>query len=194
MRFAYRNSGVGLDVACGALFSAGATDEVDPEAPVDSRSHFLCKCGETQTTLKIDNLPRIPESYAALYDLARNILDPVIEYFGAIRLTYGFCSNNLRRHIKVHVAPHLDQHAAYELNSKDELVCPRIGAAADFLVEDENMYEVVRWIHDNLEYDRMYYYGPDRPIHVSYSKTPMREITELHDRADGKRIPKRLEL
>jgi hypothetical protein len=153
----------------------------------------LIECGETQTILKIDNLPRIPESYAALYDLARNILDPVIEYFGSVRLTYGFCSNNLRKHIKTHIAPLVDQHAAYELNSKGKLVCPRIGAAVDFLVEDENMYDVVRWIHDNLEYDRIYYYGPDRPIHVSYNKTPMREITELHDRADGKRIPKRLE-
>jgi len=56
------------------------------------------------------------------------------------------------------------------------------------------MQEVVKWIDDNLEYDRMYYYGSDRPIHVSDSKTPMREITELYDSADGKRVPKRLEL
>ena len=73
-------------------------------------------------------------------------------------------------------------------------MCPRIGAAVDFLVEDENMYEVAKWIHDDLEYDRMYYCGSDRPIHVSYSKTPVRAITELRDNTDGKRIPKRLEL
>jgi len=76
-----------------------------------------------RVSLKIDNLPQRTESYAALYDLARNILDPVIEYFGSVRLTYGFCSNNLRKHIKAHIAPHLDQHAAHELNSKRELVC-----------------------------------------------------------------------
>jgi hypothetical protein len=65
-----------------------------------------------------------------------------------------------------------DQHGAHEVNAKGKLVCSRRGAAADFIVEDENMYEVMKWIHENLLFDRMYYYGPDRPLHVSFSETP----------------------
>ena len=103
--------------------------------------------------------------------LAANVLDPVIEYYGSIRLTYGFCSNSLRKHIKARVAPKLDQHSACELNSRGQLVCPRRGAAVDFIVEDEDMSGVVKWISDNLSFDRIYYYGPDRPIHVSFSET-----------------------
>jgi hypothetical protein len=74
-----------------------------------------------------------------LYELATHILDPVIDYFGMIRLTYGFCSHELGKHIKHRVAPKLDQHAAHERNSKGNLICPRLGAAIDFIVEDENM-------------------------------------------------------
>ena len=31
-------------------------------------------------------------SFDALQDLAVRVLEPVIDYFGMIRLTYGFCS------------------------------------------------------------------------------------------------------
>ncbi|MBR1285378.1 DNA phosphorothioation-associated putative methyltransferase [Bradyrhizobium sp. AUGA SZCCT0177] len=150
----------------------------------------LIDCGETQTRLMIDNAPENAGSYAALLDLATNILDPVIEYYGSIRLTYGFCSNGLRKHIKTRVAPKLDQHAAHELNSKGQLVCSRLGAAVDFIVEDEDMSEVVKWISDNLDFDRIYYYGPDRPIHVSFSEAPVRQITEMFLAGNGRRIPR----
>jgi hypothetical protein len=81
-----------------------------------------------------------------LYELAINILDPIIDYFGMIQLTYGFCSHDLGKHIKKRVAPKLDQHAAHELNTKKNLICPRLGAAVDFIVEDENMREVADWV------------------------------------------------
>jgi hypothetical protein len=38
-----------------------------------------------------------PESYNALVELAEHVLDPVIDYFGMIRLTYGFCSPATRQ-------------------------------------------------------------------------------------------------
>jgi len=78
----------------------------------------LIECGETRQATGLTNHPKQPDSYAALYDLATHILDPVIDYFGMIGLTYGFCSHELGKHIKKRVAPKLDQHAAYELNSK----------------------------------------------------------------------------
>ena len=144
--------------------------------------------------LKIENLPANVATYGALYDLATNILDPTIEYYGSIRLTYGFCSNVLRKHIKARIAPKLDQHAAYELDSRGKFVCDRLGAAVDFIVEHEDMSGVVKWINDNLDFDRIYYYGPSCPIHVSYSANPVREITELRHAKGRKLVPRRFEI
>lgn len=50
----------------------------------------LIECGETQACTGLPNLPREPDSYSALLDLAVQVLDPVIEWFGMIRLIYGF--------------------------------------------------------------------------------------------------------
>lgn len=132
----------------------------------------LIQCGETRQRLGITNLPLNPQTYNALYDLATHILDPVIEYFGSIRLTYGFSSTELTRGIRRGIAPKLDQHAACERGQKGAFICNRGGAACDFLVEDEDMEEVAKWIWANLPFDRLYFYGQDRPIHVSFSSKP----------------------
>ncbi|BBL57506.1 DNA phosphorothioation-associated putative methyltransferase [Methylomonas koyamae] len=150
----------------------------------------LIECGETQQATGIPNLPKQADSYNALYDLAINILDPVIDYFGMIRLSYGFCSHELGKHIKKRVAPKLDQHAAYELNSKKNLICPRLGAAVDFIVDDENMREVADWIAENMPYDRLYFYGEDRPIHVSYGPDNKKEYVDMLLTKTGIIIPK----
>lgn len=150
----------------------------------------LVECGETQKRLGIANLPSSLETYTALYDLATRILDPVIEYFGGIELTYGFCSPELARQISGRIAPELDQHAGCEVKRSGKLVCERLGAAVDFLVRDESMRDVADWIASNLPYDRLYYYGPDRPIHVSYGPEHKREFVELSTSASGRLIPK----
>ena len=54
----------------------------------------LIECGETQRRLSVPNLPKARETYSALLELATNILDPAIEYFGSIELTYGFARRN----------------------------------------------------------------------------------------------------
>jgi DNA phosphorothioation-associated putative methyltransferase len=151
----------------------------------------LIECGDTQAKTGLPNLPKQANSYTALYELAANILDPVIDYYGPIKLTYSFSSPELAKHIKGRIAPKLDQHAACELNRKGEPVCPRLGAAVDFIVEDEDMEEVARWIIANLPYDRLYFYGKDRPIHVSYSEKPAREAWEMREvEVGGRRVPR----
>jgi hypothetical protein len=115
----------------------------------------------------------------------------VIDYFGMIHLTYGFCSHELGKHIKKQVAPKLDQHAAHERNSKNNLICPRLGAAVDFIVEDENMSEVADWIAENTPFDRLYFYGDFRPIHVSFSAEPKGEIIDLVITDNGRQVPKK---
>lgn len=150
----------------------------------------LVQCGDTRRRLGIANLPLNPATYNALHDLATHVLDPVIEYFGSIRLTYGFSSPELTRNIQRGIAPKLDQHAACERGPKGELVCGRGGAACDFLVEDEDMREVAEWIIANLPFDRLYFYGSDRPIHVSFAPEPKRLPYRIVSTAGERSIPR----
>ena len=159
------------------LLSSQTTPDLDAPCGRYFTYRDLIECGETQARNDLANLPKEPDSYTALLELAINVLDPVIEYFGMIRLTYGFCSPDLAKHIKGRIAPKLDQHAAHELNRSGKPVCDRLGVAVDFLVEDEDMLEVARWVADNIPFDRMYLYGPDRPIHISYGPEQVRQVT-----------------
>ena len=150
----------------------------------------LIECGETQQATHLPNLPKTPDSYTALYELATQVLDPVIEYFGMIKLTYGFCSPELARAIPGRIDPRVDQHSAHELNRAGRMICSRLGAAVDFQVEDENMRDVREWMAANLAFDRLYFYGVDRPIHVSYGPELKAEIIEMRLGPNGRLIPR----
>jgi DNA phosphorothioation-associated putative methyltransferase len=163
-----------LDQACGKRFTFRS----------------FIECGETQQRLGLNNLPLNPATYNALYDLATQLLDPVADYFGGIRLTYGFCSAELGRHISKRVAPKLDQHAACEVGARKAPICDRLGASCDFVVDDENMREVANWIIANLPFDRLYFYGADRPIHLSYGPQNSRAAYEMRCTASGAVVPR----
>jgi len=134
----------------------------------------LIECSDTAGIRNITNTPKQFESNEALKQLAVNLLDPIVDKFGPVTLTYGFCSPELARVIEKnanpHIAPNLDQHASHELNSQGKLICTRLGAAVDFKVDalPDRMDEVVVWISENLMFDRIYYYGKTRPLHISY--------------------------
>jgi DNA phosphorothioation-associated putative methyltransferase len=162
-----------LDQACGANFTF----------------RTFVQCGETQARLGIANVPLRAETYNALYELAVNVLDPIVEYFGAIRVTYGFASADLTRQIRSRIAPRLDQHAGCEHNRRGVAVCSRGGAACDFIVDDENMREVADWLIAQTPFDRLYYYGPDRPVHVSWSAAPSRQAFEMRASTRGHLTP-----
>ena len=151
----------------------------------------LVQCGETWQRIRIDNQPRQPESYNAIADLARLILEPVIEYFGAIKLTYCFASPALTQHIKKGIAPRLDQHSSHEINRKGNMLCARGGAAVDFLVEFEDMREVSQWVSANCEFDRLYFYGASRPIHVSVGPENTRTLFQITE-SNGRRVPRQV--
>ena len=139
----------------------------------------------------VNNLPQQVTSYNALVDLAVNVLDPVIDYFGMVRLTYGFCSHELSKRVPGRNDPKLDQHSSYEVNSKGGLICRRGGAAVDFIVEDEDMKEVAQWIVRNCPFDRLYFYGSSSPLHVSYSGTNTLQVIDLtNESIKGVRLPR----
>ena len=153
-------------------------------------SYSIFECGETQAATGIENLPRQAASFNALYDLAVNVLDPVIDYYGMIRLTYGFCSPDLAKEISGRIYPKGDQHAAHELNRRGRLVCERLGAAVDFIVEDESMLEVAQWVVANTQFDRLYFYGDGKPIHVSFGPNHDGEIVRMVLSKSGRLVPR----
>jgi len=152
----------------------------------------LIECGDTQREVQLTNLPGQQASFVALYEIARQALDPIIDYFGMIRLTYGFCSPALSRKIAGGIAPRLDQHSSCELNTKGRAICDRGGAAVDFVIEDEDMHEVAVWIVENVPFDRLYFYGPNRPLHISVGPENSRAVVWVKQSQNGRRIPQNM--
>lgn len=149
------------------------------------------ECGETQVRTGISNTPKEADSYTAIYELATSILDPVVDYFGMIKLTYGFCSAELAKKISGRISPILDQHAAHERKRNGKFICERLGAACDFVIEDEDMEEVLFWIAENTGFDRLYFYGNEKPIHISYGPQRKMQVLDMIEIRNNHLIPKK---
>ncbi|MGJ7459425.1 DNA phosphorothioation-associated putative methyltransferase, partial [Halomonas sp. RA08-2] len=170
----------------------GASDVPSLDEPCGKYHRFrdFVECGETKAKYDIPNVPKEPETYNALAQLAREVIDPVIDYFGGIELTYGFCSAELARKVPGRNDPSRDQHAGYEYNSRGNRVCKRLGAAVDFYIEYENMAEVALWITENCLFDRLYFYGQNSPLHVSFGPESIGQVVQVKTDKSGRRIPK----
>lgn len=152
----------------------------------------FCTCTQTyhKYASQIAPFPQnLEETLPALQDLTKFILDPIIDIFGLdkFRLTYGFCSKDLKRYLEKkdpdtglkngRVAPELDQHMAHEVKKNGKYYCNRLGAACDFLISGTGSDRVVDWILlQRLPFDSIYFYGTDRPIHISYGPQHKRDI------------------
>ncbi len=151
----------------------------------------FCTCSQTYQKYadKIDIIPKNQDTIQALKDLNKFIIDPMIEHFGSERfkLTYGFCSSDLRRFLNKkdpetgikngRIESTRDQHMAYEKNKKGQYYCKRLGASCDFLILKLSSDQVVNWIVERkLPFDSLYFYGKERPIHISYGPEHKRDI------------------
>ncbi|MEM9265943.1 MAG: hypothetical protein AAGA46_10510 [Cyanobacteria bacterium P01_F01_bin.13] len=152
----------------------------------------FCTCTQTyrQWADSIDPFPKhLEETIPALQALCAHIIDPVIAHYGQqqFELTYGFCSTDLKRFLakkdpvtglKNGVStPSVDQHMAHEKNRNGRYYCDRTGAACDFRIMALGSDLLVDWIIDQaLPFDSLYYYGPNRPIHISYGPQHKRQI------------------
>lgn len=172
------------------LVPSNTVPKLDDPCGANFTYRDFVECGETQLRIGCSNTPKKPATYNALYSLAANVLDPLIEYFGSIRLTYGFCSHELGRHIIERVAPKLDQHAGEECRPNGARICSRGGVACDFIVDYEDMRDVTEWVIQKLPFDRLYYYGADHPIHISWSSTPSFKAYEMRLTENGRRLPR----
>ncbi|MBW4518609.1 MAG: hypothetical protein KME16_02605 [Scytolyngbya sp. HA4215-MV1] len=165
----------------------------------------FCTCTQTYQKYadQIDPYPgNRSETIPALEALCHHILDPVIAHFGRERfqLTYGFCSKDLKRFLAQkdpetgikngRVDPSRDQHMAHEKNRNGKYYCvsgasgtARLGAACDFRIVGLESDRLVEWIlEQQLPFDSLYYYGGDRPIHVSYAPQQRHSIWTFTDK------------
>ena len=127
--------------------------------------------------------------------LIETILLPVSKRFGDIKITYGFVSPELNRYIQKNSSsgtyPSIDQHAASELNNANNHICKRHGLACDFIVNgyEKQMGKVMLFIVNNLGFDKIYYYGKDKPLHVSVGDKSERHLQIMNVSDKGRRIP-----
>jgi len=157
----------------------------------------FCTCTQTYRKYsdRIDPYPKnLEETLSALESLCQHILDPMIDHFGReqFQLTYGFCSKDLKRFLSQkdpetgikngRVDPSRDQHMAHEVNRNGKSYCSRLGAACDFRIVGMESDRLVKWIlEQRLPFDSLYYYGSDRPIHISYGPQQRQSIWAFTD-------------
>lgn len=146
------------------------------------------ECGETWQSARVGNTPLQRETYSSLRRLATTVIDPIVDQFGPITLTYGLASGALTKLIKCGIAPKLDQHAAHELSISGDRLCDRGGAACDFQIDGIDALTVAQWVVANTSFDRLYYYGSDRPIHVSATEDPKRQCVLVKRDASSRRV------
>ena len=150
----------------------------------------LIEVGETWQWIRPSNLPFQAETVLALRRLAEEILDPVITRFGPVEVTYGFASLALTRHVPGRIDPTRDQHAGHELKSNGRPVCPRLGQAIDFRIDRVCSGQIAAWIVGMLPFDRVYFYGSDRPLHVSVGPSEARAVVTMLPGPSDRRVPR----
>ena len=145
----------------------------------------FCTCSNTYRKYQnlINPYPSNPESERALVNLTSKIIQPTINKFGSenFRLTYGFCSRDLLKFLKrekSRICASVDQHMAHEVNSRGNYYCKHLGAACDFQITGIDSRKVISFLK-TLDFDSIYYYGRDRPIHISWSLAPRQKIWEF---------------
>ncbi|MCO6415209.1 hypothetical protein JYK14_03335 [Siccirubricoccus sp. KC 17139] len=164
---------------------------VDLDAPCGRflRLRDLVEAGETWQRTRVPNLPERPETILSMHKLAEEILDPVIAEFGPLEVTYGFSSRALARMVPGRIDPTRDQHAGHELKEDGTPICSRLGQAADFRIEGICSGQIAHWIVNRRTFDRMYFYGADRPLHISIGPEEKRALVTMLPGPSGRRVP-----
>ncbi|WP_318502981.1 hypothetical protein [Photobacterium leiognathi] len=142
------------------------------------------------------NTPLNPETQKTIDLYYSTIIETLEKEFGEITITYGFTSLELYKRVQKlspqHTAPNLDQHAGYELNSRNNRICKRDGLACDFLIKgyENDMGTIAKYIVRHLPFDRLYFYGNNKPLHVSIGPENSQFIQYLlPSQKSGRRYP-----
>jgi hypothetical protein len=149
----------------------------------------LIEAGETWRQSRVPNLPEQTETITALHRLAAEIIDPVATEFGRPEITYGFASHALTRLIPGRIDPSRDQHAGHERKGDGNPICPRLGQAVDFRVNGICSGRIAAWVAHRLPFDRIYFYGPERPLHISVGPEEKRAVITMLAGSSGRLVP-----
>ena len=164
-----------------------------PDIDAPCGKHFMFRdfieCSDTWKWHGLANIPKEIKTYNALDLLAAEVIDPVIDGLGRVKLTYGVGTPELTSKIRSRIVPRLDQHAAFELNPEGALICQRGGAACDFLVIGVDSLTAAKWVVKNTNFDRLYFYGSSKPLHVSVAKNPSRKCSVIGRHDNGRVVP-----
>ena len=135
-----------------------------PGAPNFKYKEFVKS--DTAIRLGISNTPN-KNQWRSVEVLTRNILQPLRDKFGRIRITSGFRSEELNKAIN---------------GATPSDHC--IGEAADIelINSDTSLVEMATWIDKNLSYKKLVCeYFPNGWIHISYSKGENKKILLAKD-------------
>ena len=145
-----------------------------------SRNFSLQELTKSDTAIRkgIDNEPNA-DQIDKLKALCENILQPVRDHFGRVKVTSGFRSEQLCLKIGSSIN---SQHAKAE--------------AADFECMGTDNAELADWIYANLEFDQLIleFYTPGIPdsgwVHVSYKSEGNRKSVLTAMKENGKTVYK----
>lgn len=156
--------------------------------------HLLSEQG-----MPLKNLPQQPETWEAIRQMEARLLTQLLARFGPFHISYGFASPVLvaavRKRAKEEgrnpqIAPDLDQHCGHELNRRGQRICKRDGIAVDLKVPGVSSEVAAQWIRENLPFDRMYLYGDERPLHLSWAAQPVGQVWRMVEVGGGRRVPR----
>ena len=78
-----------------------------------------------------------------------------------------------------------------ELNASGDLICSRGGMAADFHCLPASSLQVAKFVVEHLPFDRLYFYGDNRSVHVSVNTEPSSQIV-IMKKMKTRVVPKRM--
>lgn len=141
----------------------------------------------TSNQRPFDNTPIQPATYDAIRALCQKVLDPLYEYasslegFSEFKLTYAFASAELVKRVRdrleiPNINPNGEQHAGCEFNPAGRPFCDRFGQAVDLICPGISSALVAGWVCRNTQFDRLYFYDPVRPFHISAGHDNARRI------------------
>ena len=141
-----------------------------------SANFSLSELTKSDTAVRkgIDNTPDATVT-ASLQALVDNILQPIRDKFGRVKITSGYRSPELNASIG---------------GSKTSHHC--YGYAADFEVEGKDNKELAEWIRDNLQFTQLIleFYTPGDPnsgwVHCSYNAEDLKAQVLTATKVDGK--------
>jgi len=152
---------------------------------------------QNKHSICLDNTPKASESILSTIMMVERVLLPISKELGDINITYGFVSSELNKYIQKNSSsgtyPSIDQHSASELNNYNNHICKRHGLACDFTVNgyEKQMDKVMLFIVNNLNFDKVYFYGNEKPIHVSVGNESEKHLQVMNVSDKGRRIPGR---